>query len=61
MMLGTAEVEMSPLLELGTELKAAATYQWQPGRGAFFQRLVQGILRRHYEDREGPLVPRGEG
>ena len=58
MLLGAEGLEMSPLLELGTELKAAATYQWGPGKGAFFQRLVQGILRRHYEDREGPLVPR---
>ncbi len=58
MVLGTAGVEMSPLLELGTELRASATYQWGPGKGAFFQRLVQGILRRHYEDREGPLAPK---
>lgn len=59
MLLGSEGLEMSPLLELGTELKAAATYQWGPGKGTFFQRLVLGILRRHYEDREGPLVPRG--
>jgi hypothetical protein len=60
MLLGAPGIEMSPLLELGTEMKAAATYQWGPGKGAFFQRLVQGILRRHYEDREGPLAPRTE-
>lgn len=60
MLLGAEGIEMSPLLELGTEMKAAATYQWGPAKGAFFQRLVQGILRRHYEDREGPLAPRME-
>ena len=60
MLLGAEGLEMSPLLELGTEFKASATYQWGPGKGAFFQRLIQGILRRHYEDREGPIVPRAE-
>jgi hypothetical protein len=58
MILGMPGLDMSPLLELGTELRAAATYQWGPGKGTFFQRLVQGILRRHYEDAEGPLAPR---
>lgn len=58
MILGAPGLDMSPLLELGTEMRASATYQWGPGKGAFFQRLVQGILRRHYEGAEGPMAPK---
>ncbi len=45
-LLGTA-VDPSSLMELGNEVKAACVYQFSAQRGAFFQRLVQGILRRH--------------
>ncbi len=45
-LLGTG-VEPSVLMELGHEVKAACVYQFSAQRGAFFQRLVQGILRRH--------------
>jgi hypothetical protein len=40
-------VDPSSLMELGNEVKAACVYQFSASRGAFFQRLVQGILRRH--------------
>lgn len=55
--LATSGEGPSSLVELGTELKATATYQWTSGKGLFFQRLVQGILNRHYEGREGPRMP----
>ena len=55
--LATSGEGPSALMELGTELKASATYQWTSGKGLFFQRLVQGILNRHYEGREGPRMP----
>jgi uncharacterized protein (DUF2235 family) len=45
-LLGMA-VDASVLMELGNEVKAACVYQFSASRGAFFQRLVQGILRRH--------------
>ncbi len=45
-LLGMA-VDPSALMELGNEVKAACVYQFSASRGAFFQRLVQGILRRH--------------
>ncbi len=51
-------VEASALMELGTELKAAAAFVLGPKPGPFFQRLLQGILRRHYEGGEGVLAPR---
>lgn len=45
-LLGTG-VDPSQLMELGTEVKAACVYQFSAQRGAFFQRLIQGVLRRH--------------
>lgn len=54
--LGSSGEGSASLLEFGTELKATATYQWTSGKGLFFQRLIQGILNRHYEGREGPRV-----
>lgn len=56
LLLGTG-IEGGPLLELGTELKAAVSIVFNPARGTFFQRLVQGVLRRTYEGGESPLVP----
>ena len=51
LLLGTA-VEGGALLELGSELKAAVSIVFNPERGIFFQRLVQGVLRRIYEGGE---------
>lgn len=45
-LLGTG-VDASALMELGTEVKAACVYQFSAQRGPFFQRLIQGVLRRH--------------
>ena len=56
MFLGTA-VEGGALLELGNELKATVSIVFNPERSTFFQRLVQGVLRRIYEGGESPLAP----
>ena len=56
LLLGTA-VDGGVLLELGTELKAAVSIVFNPERATFFQRLVQGVLRRTYEGGESPMVP----
>ena len=57
LLLGTG-IEGGPLLELGTELKAAVSIVFNAARGTFFQRLVQGVLRRTYEGGEAPMVPK---
>ncbi len=56
LLLGTG-VEGGALLELGGELKAAVSIVFNPERGTFFQRLVQGVLRRLYEGGESPMAP----
>ncbi len=55
-LLGT-DMEGGPLLELGGEVKAAVAIVFNPARGTFFQRLMQGVLRRTYEGGESPMVP----
>lgn len=56
LLVGTG-VEGGALLELGQEVRAAASIVYSPERATFFQRLVQGVLRRTYEGGESPLVP----
>lgn len=56
LLVGTG-VEGGPLMELGTELQAAVSIVFNPERGVFFQRLVQGVLRRTYEGGESPMAP----
>ena len=56
LLLGTG-VEAGALLELGSDLRAAVSIVFNPERGTFFQRLVQGVLRRTYEGGESPMVP----
>jgi hypothetical protein len=56
LLVGTS-VEGGALLELGSELKAAVSIVFNPERGVFFQRLVQGVLRRTYEGGEAPMAP----
>lgn len=51
-------VDASALMELGTELKATAAFVLGPKPGPFFLRLLQGILRRHYEGGEGVMAPK---
>ena len=53
-----SDLEASALMGLGTELKAAAAYVLGPKPSPFFQRLLQGILRRQDEGFEGILAPR---
>jgi hypothetical protein len=55
-LLGTG-VDGGALLELGGELKAAVAIVFNPERGTFFQRLIQGVLRRTYEGGESPMAP----
>lgn len=55
-LLGT-EVEGGPLQQLGVELKAAASYVLGPNPGTFFPRLLQGILRRHFEGPDPAAAP----
>jgi hypothetical protein len=55
-LLGTS-VDGGALLELGSELKAVVSIVFHPTRGIFFQRLVQGVLRRIYEGGESPMAP----
>ena len=56
LLLGTG-VEGGAILELGTELKATVSIVFNPERATFFQRLVQGVLRRTYEGGESPMAP----
>jgi hypothetical protein len=56
LLLGTA-MEGGALLELGQELKASVSIVFNPERTTFFQRLVQGVLRRTYEGGESPMAP----
>ena len=56
LLLGTG-VEGGALLELGSELKATISIVFNPERATFFQRLVQGVLRRTYEGGESPMAP----
>ena len=56
MLLGTG-IEAGPLMELGSELKATVSLAFNPERAVFFQRLLQGVLRRIYEGGESPMAP----
>lgn len=56
LVLGTG-VDGATLFELASEWKAASAIAWMPARGAFLQRLAQGILRRHGAAGEAPLAP----
>ena len=57
-LLGTGAIDPAGLFEMGNDLKASSVYVFGPRSGAFFSRLLQGILRRHYEGGEGPLAPK---
>jgi hypothetical protein len=56
LLLGTG-MEGGPLLEVGSELKATVSIVFNPERATFFQRLVQGVLRRTYDGGESPMAP----
>jgi len=59
LLLGT-RVEGAALFELAGEWKASSAMVWSPERATFFQRLVQGILRRHAAGGDSPMAPREE-
>jgi len=56
LLLGTG-LEGGPLMELGGELKATVSIAFNAERTTFFQRLLQGVLRRIYEGGESPMAP----
>jgi hypothetical protein len=56
LLLGT-QVDGAALFELAGDWKAASAMAWNPARGAFLQRLAQGIIRRQRQGGDGPLVP----
>jgi hypothetical protein len=56
LLLGT-QVDAATLFELSGAWKAASAMVWNPARGAFLQRLAQGIIRRNRQGGEGPLAP----
>jgi hypothetical protein len=55
LLLGT-EVENSALFELGKELKVAASIIWAKERGILVERMIMGILKKHYGLGETPIV-----
>ncbi len=42
------------LRSFSSDLKAAWSYEWNPNQGAFFRRLVKGLLRKHYGEEGAP-------
>jgi hypothetical protein len=56
LILGT-DIEGAVLFELATEWRASSALVWSPQRGSFFQRLVQGIIRRHQDGGDSPMAP----
>lgn len=58
LLLGTGDLDPASLFELGGEMKAVGTYLLGSNPTGFFQRLVQGILRRLYHGAEGPMMPK---
>ncbi len=57
LLLGTS-VDGATLFELSNEWKASSAMVWSAERTLFFQRLVQGILRRHAAGGDSPMAPR---
>jgi len=60
MLVGT-DVDGAALFELSTEWRASSALVWGPHRSAFFQRLVQGMIRRHHEGGDSPMAPQEPG
>ena len=60
MLVGT-DVDGAALFELSTEWRASSALVWGPNRSAFFQRLVQGMIRRHHEGGDSPMAPQEPG
>ena len=60
LLVGTG-VEGAALFELSTQWRASGALAWGPQRAAFFQRLVQGMIRRHHQGGESPMAPQEPG
>ncbi len=56
MLLGT-QVDSAALFELSGEWKATTALAWNPARGPFLLRLVQGVIRRSAQGGASPLAP----
>lgn len=56
LLLGT-DIEGAVLFELATEWRASSALVWSAQRSSFFQRLVQGIIRRHQDGGDSPMAP----
>ncbi len=57
LLLGTG-LEGGELYDLSGELRTVGAFAWTSTRGTFFERLVQGIIRRHRSGGESPMAPR---
>jgi hypothetical protein len=57
LLLGT-DVDSEDLSELGQEWKAASSIAYTRERGILIQRLVLGMMRKHYGQGESPMVPK---
>jgi hypothetical protein len=54
-----SNIDTNSLFELGQQWKAVASITWTEGKGILIQRLVLGILRKHYSHMESPMVSVG--
>jgi len=57
LLLGT-DIEFELLSELAQDFKAVSSIDWTPSKSLFLQRLVLGVLRRHYGHSESPMAPK---
>lgn len=56
LLLGT-DTDGATLFELSSEWRASSALVWSPSRAPFLARLVQGMVRRHRDNAEGPMAP----
>jgi len=57
LLLGTL-IDGATLFELSGEWKTASALAWMESRGAFLQKLAQGIIRRHSGGGDSPIAPK---
>jgi len=58
LLLGT-DVDSGALYELGKEWKAASSLAWSKDRSILVQRLIVGMVRKHFGKGESPMAPTG--
>jgi hypothetical protein len=51
-----SNIDTNALFELGQKWNAVASITWTEGKAILIQRLVLGILRKHYSQGESPMV-----